>query len=231
MPFLTEHGVTRDQFEDFFGKLEAHSYEGFKWEWRKGEVLIYEVVGMPHEAAAHNFNFQFCTASMAEGYGRALRMIGSTRLRNPDPNESNWEPDCSYAPVARNGPFGDLEHLTPYPTMVVEVASSETDNHVLKKGRAYLSWGTTIQIVVIILIRPDLEGADTLQVWKFQRDRTDQHFRLGDPNCIAMGDPNFQLRLPVRLLFDDAPIPPALVGVENVLFDLFSFKREFLGLP
>ena len=113
--------------------------------------------------------------------------------------------------------------------MVVEVASSEPTEHVLKKGRAFLCRETTIQIVIIILIRPDL--ADSLQLWKIQRDCTDLHFRLGDPNCIAMGDPNFQLRLPVRLLFDDAPIPPAIVGVENMVFDLFSFKREFLCLP
>jgi hypothetical protein len=45
-------------------------------------------------------------------------------------------------------------------------------------------------------------------------------------NCTVAGDPSFQLRLPVRLLFDDAPIPPALVGVENVLLDLFAWKQE-----
>ena len=115
--------------------------------------------------------------------------------------------------------------------------------YILGHGNLYAEW-TLCPLYVSVWFRPaiplrhfslawssDLEGADSLQLWKIQRDRTDLHFRLGDPNCIAMGDPNFQLRLPGRLLFDDAPIPPALVGVENVVFDLFSFKREFLGLP
>ena len=78
MPFITEKGITREQFEDFFGKLGGHSYEGFKWEWKKGEVLIYEVVGLRHEVAAQNFNFEFRAAALAEGCGRALHMLGCT---------------------------------------------------------------------------------------------------------------------------------------------------------
>ena len=115
--------------------------------------------------------------------------------------------------------------------MVVEVATSESTLHVLNKGQALLSPGTSIQIVIIILIRPGIEGAGSLQLWKLQRDKLDVHFELGDPNCTAADDPSFQLRLPVRLLFDDAPIPPALDGVENVVLDLFAWKRRYLRRP
>ena len=54
---------------------------------------------------------------------------------------------------------------------------------------------------------------------------------MGDPNCTVPGDPNFQLRLPVRLLFEGAPIPPALVRFENVVLDLFAWKSRFFDLP
>ena len=100
-----------------------------------------------------------------------------------------------------------------------------------EEGQAFLSHGTSIQIVIIILIRPEIEGAGSLQIWKLQRDGLDMHLELGNPNCTVADDPGFQLRLPVRLLFDDAPIPPALVGVENVLLDLFAWKRRYLDLP
>jgi hypothetical protein len=60
------------------------------------------------------------------------------------------------------------------------------------------------------------------------------HYDLGDPNSTAAEDPSFQLRLHVRLLFDDAPIPLTLAGVENIvlvrLLDLFLWKRRYLRL-
>ena len=59
--------------------------------------------------------------------------------------------------------------------MVVEVASSESTEHVLNKGWALLSYSTTIQIVVIILIRLHIGGTQSLQLWKLQRDRLDMH--------------------------------------------------------
>ena len=169
--------------------------------------------------------------SLVGGWDRALRAIGSTRLRNPDPEESNWEADCAYLPRGRDGPLGDVGNSMPYPSLVVEVASSESTEHVLNKGWTLLSHGTTIQIVVIILIRPHTVGAQSLQLWKLQRDRLDVHYEMGDPNCTVPGDPNFQLRLPVRLLFEGAPIPPALVEVENMVLDLFAWKSRFLDLP
>ena len=104
-----------------------------------------------------------------------MRAIGSTRLTNPDPEESNWEADCAYLSRGRDGPLGDVENSMPYPSMVVEVASSESTEHVLNKGWALLSYSTTIQIVVIILIRLHIGGTQSLQLWKLQRDRLDMH--------------------------------------------------------
>ena len=95
---------------------------------------------------------------------------------------------------------------------------------------ALLAPDTTIQIVVVIVIRSDRPGPDSLELFKLQRDRLDQHFELGNPNCTVPGDPSFELHLPVRLLFDDAPIPPALAGCGNIVMDLFSWKSRFLNL-
>ena len=228
MPYLIEDGISKEQFEGFFCDLEVHAYEGFKWEWSEGRVWIYELVGQPHERASRAFEREINSQGAHGGWADSLSYNGSSRLINPNPNESNWEPDCSYLPERRNGPPGDVDGLDPYPTMVLEAATSETTQHVLNKVTSYLSPGTTIQVVIVIEVRRTIEGAGSLQLWKFQRDRSDLHFELGDPNCTMSNDPRFQLALPVHLLYDNAPIPPSLVGVENVVLDLFAWKRHYL---
>ena len=230
MPHTTEDGISKEEFEEFFSNLELHSYKGYKWEWKMGAVIIYELVGFHHERAARTLDREMGALSLDGGWDRALLEMGSTRLLNPDPHSSNWEADCSYVPNGRNGPFGDLQGLTQYPTLVVEIAVSEPKQHALDKAWALLAPDTTIQIVVVIVIRSDRPGPDSLELFKLQRDRLDQHFELGNPNCTVPGDPSFELRLPVRLLFDDAPIPPALAGCENIVMDLFSWKSRFLNL-
>jgi hypothetical protein len=231
LPYSTESGISKEQFEDFFGKLERQRYEGFYWEWSNGTVTMYEYASTKHGFAARSFDIELGFSAFTGGWERSLTFLGTGRLKNPNQYESNWEPDGAYKVKGRNGPVGHVDYPTPYPTVVLEVACLEPTIHVMNKGRALLSPDTTIQIVIIILIRPEIQGKGSLQLWKLQRDGLDVHFELGNPNCTVEGDPDFQLRLPVRLLFDDAPIPPALVGVENVLLDLFAWKRRYLGLP
>jgi hypothetical protein len=107
------------------------------------------------------------------------------------------------------------------------VASSETTQHVFNMITFYLRPCTLIQIVIVIDVLRTRDGEDSLQLYKFQRDPSDLHFELGDPNCTMLIDPRFQLALPVHLLFDNAPIPPSWSGL-NVMLDLFAWKGHYL---
>jgi hypothetical protein len=41
-----------DQFEQFFRKVDSHSYEGFFWELTDGSVYIYDINFEVHAIAA-----------------------------------------------------------------------------------------------------------------------------------------------------------------------------------
>jgi hypothetical protein len=74
------------------------------------------------------------------------------------------------------------------------------------------------------MIRPDVRGADRLQAMKFERgpgqSRPSWKCSFADPVCTQADDPMFRLLNPVNL-FDNAPIPAALVGRTNVELDFF----------
>ena len=93
--------------------------------------------------------------------------------------------------------------------MVLEVAVHESYAHAKGKALKYLGPDTAVQIVVVLLVRPALRGADRLQALSFERGQASPSWQrsFADPACSRAGDPSFALRLPVRLLFDCAPMP------------------------
>ncbi len=113
--------------------------------------------------------------------------------------------------------------------MVLEVATSETKAHVFEKARKYFGPKTAIQIVLVLLVRPDLNGADRLQALKFERGQQNPCWQrsFADPVCSQAGDASFVLPLPVSLLFENAPTPAALAGKPHVELDLFAWKSYF----
>lgn len=227
-PLVTEHGVEKSAFEEFFSKIESPSYCGYKWELVDNNVVIYDMVDVPHEEAAEAFNYMITQEAVLGGWGAYLRYLRSSRLKNPAPSGSNWEPDNAYLPTNRAGPIGSFDESARYPTMVLEVAISESDDHVVDKAQKYLDPKTTIQIVLVLLVRPKLEGADRLQVFKFERGQQNPCWRcsFADPVCTQPNDPAFRLPIPIRLLFENAPPPPALAGRTNIELDLFIWKTR-----
>ena len=225
---VTEHGVEKSEFEDFFSKIESSSYFGYKWELVDNNVVIYDMVDMPHEKAASAFEFVITREALLGGWDDYLQFGGSGKLKNSAPNDSNWQPDNSYFPAQRRGPIGSYDETTRFPTMVLEVATSESDEHVFSKAHKYLGPSTTIQIVVVLLVRPKLSGADRLQVLKFERGQQNPCWQRSfeDPVCTRAGDPAFRLPISVHLLFDNAPIPVALAGGPTVELDLYLWKKR-----
>ncbi len=227
---LTEAGVTKDVFEAFFAKKETSSYAGYKWEMVDNKVYIYDMADTPHEGASGAFDLVFIEESIRGGWVNDIIPLKGATLRNPDPYKSDWQPDSSILPSLRGGPLGSHDKLRRYPTMVLEVASSETEDHVISKAKSYLGPNTSVQIVLVLLIRPTNIGADRLEVRKFERGRpltNPWSCSFADPVCIRAGDPAFQLQLPVDLLFDTAPLPSALAGSSHVELDLFRWKQVY----
>ena len=98
------------------------------------------------------------------------------------------------------------------PTMVLEVASFETDNHVKAEAAIeYLGPNTSVQIVRVLLIRPKEQGADRLKGLKYERGQSvnpcSGECSFADPQWIRAGDPAFRLLLPVNLLFEQCAYP------------------------
>ena len=113
--------------------------------------------------------------------------------------------------------------------MVLEVALSETTDHVVSKAKTYLGPNTSVQIVLVLLIRPSEVGAAQLEVRKFERGQTANPWScsFADPACLRAGDPAFQLQLLVGPLFDNAPLPASLVGSSHVELDLVRWKQVY----
>ncbi len=111
-PFVTEHGVEKSAFEAFFSDTKSSRYCGYKWELVDNKAVIYDMVEMPHEKAGRAFDSVVVEEALQGGWRKTLRLGGSGRLNNPDLNDSNWEPDCSYFPGLRKGPMGSNDEAT-----------------------------------------------------------------------------------------------------------------------
>ena len=167
--FVAERGVEKSSFEAFFSKEEASSYCDYKWELVNNNVVIFNFANSPHHKAARAFDSLVFLETIRGGWEFDLMCYGSTKFVNPDPKYSNWEPASSFVPRQRQGIMGSNDQLVPYPTMVLEIASSETERHAIDKARMFLGSKTEIQIVIVLLIRPKENGADCLQALKFKR--------------------------------------------------------------
>jgi Uma2 family endonuclease len=228
----TEYGVHKSTFESFFARLEQSSYLGYKWELINNTVFIYERVESLHELATGAFDSAFRDLASEGGWKSDIHSTRSMELINPDqPQDSNWQPDSSFLPKNRRSPVGSHDKLHPYPTLIVEIAVSETNDHVISQAHKYLGPNTAVEIVLVLLIRPkDPTAVDRLKVLKFERGRRNPCWEcsFADPACMSPGDPAFRLKLPVKLLFDSAArMPPALIGRSNVELDLFRWKQEY----
>ncbi len=61
-------------------------------------MIIYEFAGIEskHETASRTFDSKLGFSVLAGDRDKSLQFMGSTRMRNPYPDESKWEPDCPF---------------------------------------------------------------------------------------------------------------------------------------
>ena len=102
-------------------------------------MLIYDWAKSPHELAIGAFDSAFTDLARLGGWQSDIFSTRSMELINPDhPQDSNWQPDGSFLPKNRRSKVGSDDKLHPYSTLAVEIAASETNEHVIAKAHKYL---------------------------------------------------------------------------------------------
>ncbi|RIA87998.1 hypothetical protein C1645_826997 [Glomus cerebriforme] len=111
LPYKLAIGVTLDEYERRVEKFDVHGY----WEWTDGDVIIYELPSEPHE---------ICIGAITEELMDVCRLVKRTNAQI-----------CSLG--STHSPHGSDGHDCPWPNLVIEVAYSETIDHVTKKVNEY----------------------------------------------------------------------------------------------
>jgi hypothetical protein len=136
-------------------------------EYKNGEVWIYEFTNHPaHEAAAGEIVGQ-CIEVLSLNHVRPLFSTGASPSFDNNVAQLVFEPDGFVKPRGRvTGLVRD-----PNPNVVVEVAFSETEPHVLAKAAAWIGPGFTVQQVIVIKIgaRPRVGGGRTMRALSYVR--------------------------------------------------------------
>ncbi|RHZ82173.1 hypothetical protein Glove_113g66 [Diversispora epigaea] len=145
LPYVLATGIAIDEYEQRSEKFNIHGC----WEWSNGEVLIYELPSMPHEvgisAIVKQINRQ---CGNADGTNAEIYGFGATRTR--DRNRGK-EADASFRPKkpAVTAPNGSDGNDLPWPNLVVEVAYTETLDHVEEALCYWLSLGRAHDCIIV----------------------------------------------------------------------------------
>ncbi|CAB5094601.1 unnamed protein product [Rhizophagus irregularis] len=145
LPYVLATDVTIEEYEQRTEKFNIHGC----WEWSDGKVIIYELPSMPHEV---------CISAVSEEISNACRHVRGTpaqiygfgATRTCDRNRGK-EADSSFRPVkpAVTAPNGSDGNDFPWPNLVVEVAYSETLDHVEESLRYWLSPGRAHDCIIV----------------------------------------------------------------------------------
>jgi hypothetical protein len=124
-----------------------------------------------------------------------------------------------------------------WPNIIVEVAFSETEEHVLAKAEEWLNTAQNPdhgvqQVIVIKLEYPGLtDGHRRMKAWRYERGADDnpvQEIEFGnhgpDNGATQPGIPGMQLHIPISSLYLPLPVPDG-VG-EALALDLFHIRRR-----
>ncbi|CAG8599992.1 13668_t:CDS:10 [Ambispora gerdemannii] len=168
LPYVLATGITIEEYEQRTEKFSIHGC----WEWSNREVIIYEFPSTPHEVcivAVVKMIIKSC--GNADGTNAEILGFGSTRTR--DINRGK-EADASFRPEkpAVTLPNGSDRNNFPWPNLVIEVAYTETLDHVEEALRYWLSPGRAHDCI-IVKIDPVPQGQDRLGITvSQQRDRS-----------------------------------------------------------
>ena len=130
---------------------------------------MHDMANTPHESGCGAFDYVLLREAIRSGWEENVKLTQSVELFISDLNGSNLQPGFSFLSIGRRSAKGRVDKMIPYPMMVIEVASSETDNHVKRKAVKYLWPDTSIQVVLVLLIHPEQVGADRREMLMYQR--------------------------------------------------------------
>jgi hypothetical protein len=199
-----------------------------RFEFRNGEVWIYEFVNHPaHEAAA---------GVIVKKVTFALIGVDDLFTTGASPSVDNALAQFVYEPDGFIWPKGKVtvgvRELTP--NVVIEVAFSETQPHVLAKAAAWIGHGFTVQQVIVIKIGANARvgGGRTMRAWSFVRGAVNPVQGPIDFDQVAgAGAAGMQLHVHhAQLLFGaSAATVAAMIAVPNpIVVDLFHVQQQIL---
>jgi hypothetical protein len=162
-------------------------------------LLLTKMRLSPHEVASHIFETLLLSALRPMGLHRAIRLLGNTTVCG---TSGRKEPDGSWVP--HRPPRGHPKNM---PTVVLEVALSETQSKLSSDVRFWLNQSHSSVKVVLTLAIDRKEPRITLEKWELWNDR--QH-RAGRVNISI--DTNKRIRVdggPLVIEFEKLFLRPA----------------------
>jgi len=154
LPYKLAVGVTLEEYERRVEEFNIHGC----WEWTEGDVMIYEWPSEPHEICIGAITEELMDACRPVKRTNAqICSLGSTRTRA---GGSGKEADDSFRPKKPlvNPPNGSDGYNCPWPNIVVEVAYSETIEHVWEKVNTYWLKPNRAHDAIIVKIDPVPQG-------------------------------------------------------------------------
>ncbi|CAG8441475.1 1448_t:CDS:10 [Diversispora eburnea] len=165
LPYVLAEGVTLDEYERRTDKFNVHGL----WEWANYKVSVYEIPVKPRETCIGAITSEIVEKCIpVKGTNAGIIKPRSTRTRI---DNSGKEADASFRPMKPRIPAptrndGDSE---PWPNIIVEVAYSESINHVFEKVKSYwLKDFSRAHNAIVVKIESVSEGRMShMQAWHF----------------------------------------------------------------
>ncbi|CAG8658400.1 16583_t:CDS:2 [Funneliformis mosseae] len=245
LPYVIAKDITLDEYEKRTDEFNVHGL----WEWINYEVIIYELPLKRHETFIGSITSEIMEKCLpAKRTDAEIGNLGAIRTRV---DNSGKEADACFRPSKPpvQPPNGSDREGEPWPNIVIEVAYSESEQHVLDKVKKYwLGNLDRVHDAIVVKIDPVSTGQipKRMQAWHFcisdkrhrYRDvphRTyfefGTHDKDGNPIDIQQGQCIIKISLDCLYhdKFPDIVIPRQLLP-DPIVLDFFLIRESFLLL-
>ncbi|RHZ82250.1 hypothetical protein Glove_110g117 [Diversispora epigaea] len=243
LPYMLAEGVTLNKYERRTDEFNIHGL----WEWTNYKVLVYELPSEPHENC-----ISVIITEINEKCNPVRRTdakiigFGATRTRA---DHSAKEADASFRPMksevlALTGSDGKRK---PWSNIIVEVAYSESIDHIFDKVKNYwLKNLNRAHDAIVIKIDPvsENETPSRMQAWHFcsaeRKTRKGElrhlaHFEFGTQdgtgNLLNILEGTCFIKINLNCLYHqahlDVPIPQTILP-DPIILDFFFVRNEIL---
>jgi len=143
------------------------------------------------------------------------------------------EPDGSIKPYDRKtkGPFSNRKHEE-FPTVIIEVEhTNKTLTQLKQELDDWLTDTTTVIIAIGLKIGERIKRNGEFSLTFIMKIRDNNDFcEIELDKCTDYGNPHFQVKIPIKFIFDRGMLPKHLESTENIVLDLFALKRLMLQI-